>query len=194
MAENGRLIDIPYGKSPPVIFTYRQTATLAVGQYNFSGSGTTVAKQVFDPSRPLMPNALYLFETISFSMDVEPNDYQAAIATLPSFSAYLQSGSLGPALREPIVLDKYFENYPYRLHIMGALSMDKISGAAGDTFNKLFGSIGGVLNQTASLVGKGSITAVIKMTAQEVTDGEFISAYTHMGQEARAIRNQGRQF
>ncbi len=178
---SGLRIDVPYAKSPPVIFTFRQTANLALGQYDFGGVTTPVLKSVFTPDRPLQPNALYLFNTLSFSMDIDETDYQSGIQTLPAFQAYVQSDAAAPAFREALALDKYFENYPYRLSILGNSSVNETQGAAGDTFNKFFGSITGVLNQTASLVGKAAVTGIVKFTAQEITDKTFISDFIKVG-------------
>ncbi len=194
--ENGRLIDIPYGKSPPVIFSFRQTAPLALGVYDFGGVGSPLVRSLFTPNRPILPNVLYIFSGLSFSMDVDQNDYQGAIASLPAFSTFLQSDASAPAFREPILLDKYFENYSYILSLMGSSSVNRPANTGGDTFNKLFGSVTGTVNQTAALVGKASLTAIVKMTAQEISDGEFISQYTKMGNAAAQAKRapQGKQL
>lgn len=175
----GRLIDIPYAKSLPVLFTYRVTAPLALGQYDFGGVTTPVRRTPFLPERPLLPNALYLFDSLSFSMDVDQNDYQAAIDVMPSFAVYNQADAGAVALREAVSLDKYFENYRYRLSLLGSLSTQESN--AGGRFNKLYGSVSGVVNQTANLVGKASLTAIIKFTAMEVADKAFIRAFVEMG-------------
>lgn len=183
----GRLIDIPYAKSPPVLFTYRVTALLAAGQYDFGGVTTPVQRTPFTPERPLLPNSLYLFDSLSFSMDVDQNDFQSAIAVLPTFAAYNQADAGAAALRESIALDKYFENYRYRLSVLG--SQTSQAANTDGRFNKLFGSVTGVVNQTPALVGKTSLTAIIKFTAQEITDKGFIRAFVEMG--SRSARGTG---
>jgi hypothetical protein len=177
---HGRLIDIPYAKSPPVLFTYRVTAPLALGQYDFGGVTTPVRRTPFLPERPLLPNTLYLFDSMSFAMDIDQNDYQAAIDVMPSFAAYNQADAGALALREAVSLDKYFENYRYRLTLLGSLSTQGGANADG-RFNKLYGSVSGIVTQTANLIGKASLTAIIKFTAMEVTDKAFVRAFTEMG-------------
>ena len=177
----GRLIDLPYHDSPPLLFTYRQTAALAAGSYTFS---PPVTKGVFTPSRPILPNALYSFSTMTFAMDIDENDYFGAIATLPSFSMYVQSEAAAPGLREPMVLSKYLANIPYILHILGGeLLQDAYPGqtapatAQGFTHNRLLGSVGGILTQTPALLGKASLTAIIILSAQEIVSEEFVAAF-----------------
>ena len=179
MTPNGRLIDIPYSKSPPVIFTYRRTAQLAVGQYDFGGVSSSVVRTEFTPSRPLLPNVLYMFDTISFAADVTEGDFQGAIATTPAFQVYNRAEAGAVALREAISLDAYLQVYPYRLAIMGSTTTN--AGSGNGSFNRLLGSITGVLNQTVALVGKAEITMLVKMTAQEISDTEYIRQFTGMG-------------
>ena len=172
----GRLIDIPYKDSPPILFTYRQTASLALGQYSFTT--TPMTKAAFNPSRPIRGNTLYVFNTLTFAMDIAETDYQGAIATQPEFSMYLQSNATAPQLREPIVLAKYFDNVPYVLTFLGTELLSGFGNAAqGYSFNRLLGTVNGVLNQTASLVGKASVTAIVTLSAQEVVDNEFIKQF-----------------
>lgn len=174
----GRLIDIPFSKSPPVLFTYRVTAGLALGVYDFGGVTSPVRRTLFTPSRPINSNTLYLFDSMSFAMDIDQNDYQSAILTMPQFSVWNQADAGANALREPVSLDKYFENYRYRLTLMGGQNAGQSDATR---FNKLFGSVTGVIQQTAALVGKASLTAIVKFTAQEVTDQQFIAAFVDMG-------------
>jgi hypothetical protein len=180
---SGRLIDIPYWTSPPLVFTYRETALLGAvvpGEYTF----VTALKAAFTPSRPIRPNALYAFDTFDFSMDVAEIDYQGAISVLPEFSMFLQSDSAGPTLREPIPLAKYFQTLPYRLHILGSELLEAaypgqnaVTPTQGYSFNRLLGSVGGTLTQTAALSGKASVTAIIVFTVQEVVDEDFVSSF-----------------
>lgn len=171
----GRLIDIPYLSSPPVLFTYRQTATLSAGSYTFTGT----APAAFTPSRPILPNVLYLFETVDIAFDIAEVDYYGAIATLPQFSMRLQSDA-APALREPIPVPKYYTGLPYRLSLMGSellSAFDMPAGAQGFQFNRLLGNFTGVLTLTASLQGKGSITGIVVFSVQEVQNNAFIKDF-----------------
>lgn len=178
-----RLIDIPYDSSPAIIFTYRQTAALVAGQYDFSGTGT-LAKNAFTPSRPLQPAFLYIFKTLSFGMDIAQEDYHSAIATQPQFSAYVASDAAAPAFREPVALSMYFQNLPYIITMLGGqFPGDSYPGSvspgvqAPRNINRLLGTVTGVLNQTGNLLGKASVTAIIMLTAQEVVDEEFVSCF-----------------
>ncbi len=176
----GRLIDIPYLTSPPLLFTFRQTAAVAAGVYTYP-QATTIA---FTPSRPIQPNILYMFDTVTFAFDIDENDYYGAIATLPQFSMYLQSDSSAPSLREPLQLVKYFPALPYRLAIIGS----ELLGASSDTAlqgfqnNRLLGNVTGTLNQTPALLGKLSVTATLIFSAQEVSDNYFISEFKERSQ------------
>lgn len=189
----GRLIDIPYDTSPPLIFTFQQTANLLAGQYSFTGMG--VAKIAFTPDRPILQNVLYIFNTISFAMDISPLDYSAAIATQPNFSAYVQSDAAAPAFRETIALPNYFANLKYVLALLGGQEPgQQYPGSTGSgtvqptATNRLLGSVSGVLNQVGTLIGKNSITATIQMTAQEIVDPGFIECFkSHASPVQRGI-------
>lgn len=178
---DGRLSDIPYVNSPPLIFTYRETAALAAGQYTFA-----TARTVFTPSRPIQANVLYIFQTMDFACDIAEEDYFGAIATLPEFSMYLQSDASAPSFREPIPLVKYFTNIPYYLAILGSelMGLSDNPTAQGFSENRLLGDVTGILNQTPALVGKASITAIILFSVQEISDGSYISDF-----RARAGKN-----
>lgn len=170
----GRLIDIPYLVSPPLLFTYRQTASLAAGSYTFT-NGT---KAVFTPSRPIQGNVLYIFWTMDFAMDIAEQDYLGAITTLPQFSMYLQSDASAPAFREPIPLSKYFSTMPYALAILGNdLLSSQAQAAQGFLFNRLLGGIDGVLNQTSALLGKATVTATVVFSVQEISEAKFIAEF-----------------
>lgn len=180
----GRLIDIPYYNSPPLLFTYRQTANVVAGSYTFPQA----TKVAFAPSRPIQPNVLYMFESLTFAFDVDENDYFGAIATLPQFSMFLQSDASAPSLREPVVLSKYFMALPYRLSIIGSelLGQSDNTAAQGFQFNRLLGNVTGVVTQTPALLGKLALTAIVVFTVQEIGDNDYISAFKglHKNQES----------
>ena len=181
----GRLIDIPYLTSPPLLFTFRQTANLSLGAYTF-----TQAKIAFTPSRPIQPNVLYMFDTLDFSMDIAPEDYFGALSTQPQFSMYLQSDASSPSLREPIVLSKYFDRLPYKLAIMGSelLGASDNPTAQGFQHNRLLGGVASVLNQTPALLGKLSVSAILVFTVQEISDNQFIREFRERAQGSRGRR------
>lgn len=177
---SGRLLDIPYWTSPPLVFTYRETANILAGSYTFLSS----TKGVFTPSRPIRANALYKFWTFDFAMDVAEIDYLGAITTLPQFSMFLQSDAAAPALREPIPLAKYFNTLPYSLSVLGEELLERaypganaVTPTQGYTFNRLLGSVEGALLQTPALMGKNSVTATTVFTVQEIVDEHFISEF-----------------
>lgn len=176
----GRLGDIPYRTSPPLLFVYTESATLTAGVYNWPVG----VKSVFTPSRPINANSLYLFNTMDFACDIDQADYQGAISSQLNFSMYLQSDGGSPALREPIPLVKYFNTLPYILNILGSELLGEayqnssgISPAQGFTFNRLLGDINGTLTQTPTLLGKTSITATLVFSVQEITDRNFIKDF-----------------
>ncbi len=183
--KQGRLIDIPYATSPPLLFTYVQTAALAAGVYNFGGGSGTITKAPFTPARPILQNVLYIFQTVSFAMDIDVSDYEAAIATTPQFSAYtLQSGAT-PLFREALTLPNYLVNQPYTLSLIGASTtgasypgaVAPSGGLTASTVNQLLGAITGVLNATANLAGKASIKAIVTLSAQEISDHSFVDDF-----------------
>lgn len=176
----GRLADIPYRTSPPVLFVYEETASLAAGAYTWPNG----VKNPFTPSRPINANSLYLFHTMDFACDIDQADYQGAISSALSFSMYLQSDAGAPSLREPVPLVKYFNVLPYALNILGTELLGEayqnssgISPAQGFSFNRLLGDVSGSLTQTPTLLGKQSVTATIVFSVQEITDRNFIKDF-----------------
>ncbi len=183
----GRLADIPYRTSPPLLFVYTETAALDAGAYTWAVG----MKNPFTPSRPINPNSLYLFDTMDFACDVDQADYQSAIASQMTFSMYVQSDAGSPALREPIPLVKYYNTIPYILNILGTELLGEayqnssgISPAQGFSFNRLLGDINGVLTQTPTLIGKASITATLVFSVQEITDKNFIKDFVDRSEAA----------
>lgn len=193
----GRLGDIPYRTSPPLLFVYQETASLAAGAYNWPVG----VKAAFTPSRPINANSLYLFHTMDFACDVDQADYQSAISSAMNFSMYLQSDAGAPSLREPIPLVKYFNVLPYALNILGTELLGEayqnssgVSPAQGFTFNRLLGDISGTLTQTPTLLGKTSITATVVFSVQEITDRNFIKDFTDRSEASIAkpkAKNRG---
>lgn len=171
----GRLIDIPYLTSPPLLFTFRQSAAVVAGSYTFPQT-TTIA---FNPSRPIQPNILYMFDTVTFAFDIDENDYFGAISVQPQFSMYLQSDSNAPTLREPLQLAKYFPALPYRLAVMGSelLGASDNTALQGFQSNRLLGNVTGTLLQTPALLGKVSVTAILIFTVQEISDNRYIEEF-----------------
>jgi flagellar biosynthesis component FlhA len=111
---------------------------------------------------------------------------------------YLQSDGGSPALREPVPLVKYYNILPYVLNILGTellgMAYQNSSGtssAQGFTFNRLMGDVNGTITQTPALIGKASITATIVLSAQEISDRNFIKDFVDRSESVRARKNGG---
>ncbi len=187
----GRLHDIPYFTSPPLLFTYEQVANVMAGTYEFAEG----LKQTFTPSRPISPNALYMFDTVDFAADMGEVDYQSARDAAPQFSMYLQSDGGSPKMREPLALVKYFNTVPYKMSILGKELLGQAypgSAAVSPTqdffYNRLMGSIVGTLNQVPALLGKTDVTLTLVFTAQEITDRNFISDFVARSEAAGKVQ------
>lgn len=187
----GRLNDIPYRTSPPLLFVYTESAALVAGAYDWPVGG----KASFTPTRPINANSLYLFKTMDFACDVDQADFQSAISTQMNFSMYLQSDAGANALREPIPLVKYYNTMPYILNILGTELLGEayqnssgITPAQGFSFNRLLGDVNGTLTQTPTLIGKASITATVVFTVQEITDKNFIKDFVDRSEAAMSAQ------
>jgi hypothetical protein len=149
--------EVPLLASPPLIFLFRQTASLLAGAYEFAAGRTD-----FSPVRPINPGTLYWFRALSVFADISEEDYQGAIVTMPTFTAYEQQEAGASFFREPVPLGAFYSALPFEYA--------KISTRSG---NKMLGSIVGELQQTASLLGKTSVTISIVLSVQEVGDKRF---------------------
>jgi hypothetical protein len=157
-----RLEDLPYASSPPIQFTYRQTATLAAGVYPFA----VAAPQVLSTIRPLIANSMYYFRSVTVTADVDEGDYLSSITVIPTFQMYLKSTGKQILFREPLTIAKYFQNFDYRLCWITQREDDQ-----------LYASITGSLTQTAALIGKASITMSVIISAQEIVDAAYIKRF-----------------
>jgi hypothetical protein len=157
-----RLEDLPYATSPAVEFVYKQTAALAAGSYIFSGSVPSPLSVL----RPLMQNCVYYFRSLTISADIEENDYLPSITVTPTFQMFLKGTGKQILFREPVSIAKYFQNFDYRLCWITQREDDE-----------LFGVISGTLTQTASLIGKASITVSVVISAQEIVDQAFVKRF-----------------
>jgi len=152
-----RIEDLPYWSSPPIQFVYEETAPLLLGAYTFPGVRAPLAIL-----RPLLVNAVYYFRNITVSADIAEFDYLNAIVNTPQFQIYKTSDNGVQLFREPIRLSNYFQQFDYRLAWQTQQDNDVLTG-----------SIVGVLNQTAGLIGKTSVTMKIVISAQEIVDERF---------------------
>jgi len=163
-----RLEDLPYASSPPIQFVYRQTATLAAGMYTWASTPMNLASL-----RPLMANAAYYFRSVTIAADIDEGDYLSAIYITPAlinrtpvFQMYLKGTGKQILFREPLAIAKYFQNFDYRLCWVTQREDDV-----------LYGSLDGQLTQTAALIGKGSITLSVIISAQEIVDTAFTKRF-----------------
>lgn len=157
-----RAEDLPYWSSPPIQFVYESTATLALGTYTWTDTPSALT-----PDRPILNNALYFFRSISLVADVSELDFQLSISTTPQFQTYLVGDSRAPHFREPILMNKYYDQFAYRLWWMSAQGED----------DQLLGTFRGVITQTANLIGKTSITLKAIISAQEVVDEHYVNLF-----------------
>lgn len=156
-----RAEDLPYWGSPPVQYVYESTALLVAGFYTWVD-----APSVLTPNRPVRPNVLYFFRNISMTADVEELDFTGAIITPPQFNTHLLSDANAPLFREPILMNKFFDQFDYRLWWSSQQENDVLRG----TWN-------GILAQTPALIGKASITLKAIITAQEISDEYFVNQF-----------------
>lgn len=156
-----RIEDLPYWSSPPIQFVYERTAALALGQYVFGG-----AQQALAVPRPIIQNTIYFFRNVSMSANISEADFQASIATTPVIQFYKQAENGVQLFREPLRMNQYFQQFDYRLAWQTQASNEQ-----------LLASIYGILNQTAGLIGKASITIKVTISAQEVSEPSFIRLF-----------------
>lgn len=156
-----RAEDLPYFDSPPIQFVYSSTAPLLGGMYTW-----TDAPSALLVNRPVMANALYFFRSISFIADIDEGDFEAAIGTVPQFQTYLRGDAQAVLFREPVLMCKYFNQFDYRFWFR-----------RGKVNEQLLCSFQGILIQTAALIGKTSITLRAVISAQEITDENFIKNF-----------------
>lgn len=148
---------IPFRKSPLVFFVGEVTAPLAGGMYEFPDT-----KFDFSPSTSLTNQAIYFLWDFDFSVDVAESDYQGAISLTPLVSVYLSAKPNEPIFRQPFRCPKYYDGKP----VYQGTQIHQVP-------NKLQLQVTGTLNQTAALLGKASIKAIVQFTAHEITDPDY---------------------
>lgn len=156
-----RLEDLPYHSSPPIQFVYESTASLSIGLYTWAD-----APSVLTPNRPVLTNAVYYFRNISLTADIADIDFTAAISTVPEFFMFRQGDARAVMFREPLQMNKFFDQFDYRLCWLSQQEDDQ-----------LFAAFRGVLVQTANLIGKTSITLKAVITAQEIGDQNYVDLF-----------------
>jgi hypothetical protein len=155
----GRIEDLPYVTSPPIQFCYESTAALAAGSYTWADAPSPLTVP-----RPLLENGLYFLRSITVSADVEEGDFMGSISTVPLFTVYTLSGQSVMLYREPFRVNRFYDQFDYRLVWRTRRSDDRLLAA-----------FSGVLTQTAHLIVKMSITLKAVIAAQEIVDDGFIA-------------------
>lgn len=156
-----RAEDLPYYTSPPIQFVYESTANLNAGAYTWNDTPTALT-----PNRPLVVNSMYFFRNISLTADIAEFDFTSNILTTPEFRSYRVSDQLTMMYREPVLMTKFFDQFDYRLWWTTQREADSIRAA-----------FSGILQQGAGLLGKNAITLKAIISAQEVTDQNYVEAF-----------------
>jgi hypothetical protein len=161
-----RIEDLPYISSPPIQFVYEESRSLLAGQYSYPGTPSPLT-----PVRPIQENTLYFFRSIFLSADVSEDDYLSGISTLsvdftPKFKMYVQSGNDVQLFREPIVMNRFYDDFTFRFAWITQNYNDQ-----------LLASFDGFILQSPSLIGKTSITLKAVISAQEIVSDTFIKAF-----------------
>lgn len=156
-----RAEDLPYWTSPPIQFVFESTANLALGSYTWADTPAA-----FTPQRPILINAVYYFRSITLTADCAEFDYTTNIVTTPAFYTFLESYSDAVLFREPILMNKFYDQFTYRFFWQSYRSDDILKG----------GFVGSLL-QGPGLVGKSSITLKAIISAQEIVDENFCNLF-----------------
>jgi hypothetical protein len=168
-----RVEDLPYWNSPPIQFVYESETPLSLGTYQWNDRPMPLT-----PNRPILDNALYFFRNITLSADISQLDYEAAILTTPQFNAYLSGDSKTILFREPITVNRYLDQFDYRMFWMPR--------RGGET---LLGGFRGELIQIPALIGKVNITLKAVISAQEIVNEDYIDLFTHKSYPGNILKN-----
>jgi hypothetical protein len=156
-----RIEDLPYFSSPPVQFVYESPATVAAAMYTWNDAPSPLT-----PLRNVMENAVYYIRSVSLFADIEEFDFQSALLITPTFQIFKPSEATVHLFKEPIIMNTFLMQYDFRAIYMTAKAADQILAA----FN-------GVLVQTPALIGKTTVTLKAIISAQEITDDNFIKLF-----------------
>ena len=170
---------IPLISANPIQITYRETANLGLGLYTW----LLTVNGLFNPRMDLNPNHLYAFQSMSFSADIEGFDYQAAIDTSlnggPRFFLQTEGEAGGSILGQPVPLPTYFDDSPFDFWDRNNKTVGADFGSGNMLLmnmrdsNQYMGSFEGRLIQTPALVGKASITMIMRFNLIEIKDEKF---------------------
>ena len=153
--------DIPYIQSPPVQFSYSATAALSLGAYTWSA-----AMAAFNPQVNILVTGLYYFRSITMSADISEFDYLSNVTTPLVFKAYLKGDAKTPLYRQGFVMEKFFDQFDFpffwRRH-----TIDDV----------IYGTLRGAIAQGPNLLGKTSITVKVIISAQEITNEQYVKDF-----------------
>jgi len=176
-----RIEDLPYYDSPPIQFIWESTAPLLGGMYTWRDAPGSLVS-----TRPLLDNAMYYFRSVSLVADISEIDFESNLVVTPLFYVFLKSDAGAVAFREPIQMNKYYDQFDYRFlwtraqqnnHVNAAFSGLRLQTVPPPpTYIE-----GGVLMQGPALSGKLSITLKAIISAQEIVNEHFINAVRKHG-------------
>lgn len=192
---------VPYLKTEPFHVVFRSKANIGqivAGFYDWSVNTNTTqptpnGRVVSSPRADLDPQALYIIQHFTFSADIDGSDYSGAIVDdtaapdvvpgLPRFHLYVQSENSGPILKQPIPLPQFYQEAEFPKWRVYSKESSDFSGSLGVGFlgvkntNQFVGAFEARLQQTAPLIGKGTITLIMALNVLEVRDENFIKEY-----------------
>jgi hypothetical protein len=163
-----KIDELPYNTSPPIQFTYAQSAALTLGQYPFLAA----VKNVMGYNGNITSNALYYLRNLSFACDIPELDYQQALklaggtVNIPRFNMFFSKDAHSPIIPNALQLNQFFDGIDFKQTFSPRVLP-----------NDLKGNITGTLQQTANLAGVNEINATVELFFQEITDDNFIAHF-----------------
>ncbi len=159
-----RIEDLPYYYSPPLQFTFTQSATITAGVYPFTAARARVGND-----KNLTDNTLLYIKAMTFSADIPVLTYQQALqlaagdTDVPRFSMFIKSQANAPIFVDPIQLGDYFRDQQYKKILITKQDPDNLTAF-----------FRGTLQQTAALAGVVEINLTMNIWVQAITDDNFI--------------------
>jgi len=179
-----RVEDLPYWTSPPIQFVFESTATVNMGAFFWNDPPSSLK-----PPRPIQNNTMYYFRSISLTADIGELDFMTNLVRPPAFYMFRESDDNAVLFREPVVMNKFYDQFDFRLLWMSAKQGDVLNAAfAGPPPGPTV--IDGVTSPTGpylpasilqgpNLIGKTSITLKAIISVQEIADDSFIGMARH---------------
>jgi hypothetical protein len=156
------LTKIPFFKSSPLVLGAKiPSLPLAGGEYVWDITPTALV-----PKANLLQNSLYIVSSVSISVDISEEDWQAAIVTPPQLTLHRTASGLAPVLPLPIPFPMYLRQYS----VVEGFTVDRGP-------DSLAARISGRVPFNADLSGKAQLTASVMVTIYEITDDAFIKQF-----------------